>query len=124
MKKVVIFIAIISSLFGFQNIQGEDASNYIVGKVVKAYTNKGLGRWGREWLFMDVKTGGKVFHVALAPTFKLPNIGINEGDEVKIKWFRPTSFPPGYVKAVEIYDITQKKSYSIARLVSHPQLEF
>jgi len=124
MKKILIFIAIISSLFGFQHIEGESTSDYIVGKVVKAYIHNGFGKWGRKWLFMDVKTGGKVFHIAIAPTFQLSNIGINEGDDVKVKWFRPTSFPSGYVKAVDIYDITQKKRYSIARLVSHPQLEF
>jgi len=113
MKKFVLFGLVLSSLFAFRSIEG-NYSNYIVGKVVKAYTQAGFGRWGREWLFMDVKSkDGKVYHIAIAPTFVISNLGINEGDEVKVAGFVPPIFPNGYIKAVNIYDVTQKRDYPI-----------
>jgi len=114
MKKIVMLISIISALLAFRNIEN-NYSNYIVGKVVKAYTQAGFGRGGREWLFMDVKSkDGKVYHIAIAPTFVISNLGINEGDEVKVAGFVPPIFPNGYIKAVNIYDVTQKRDYPIA----------
>jgi len=114
MKKFVLFILVLSSLFAFRNIEG-NYSNYIIGKVIRAYTKAGFGRWGREWLFMDVKSkDNKVYHIAIAPTFVISNLGIIEGDEVKVAGFVPPIFPNGYIKAVDIYDVTQKRDYPIS----------
>ena len=114
MKKIVLASLLSLSLFGFNSIQG-NSGNVVEGKVVKAYTQTGYGRMGANWLFMDVKDkNGNIIKVAIAPTFKISNLPINEGDEVKVNGFTPPMFPNGVIKAFDIYDVTQKKDYPIS----------
>ena len=116
MKKLTVLILFTIALFGFNSIQGNANSQVgvIEGKVIKAYTDRGYGRWGNEWLFMDVKgKDGKIYKIAIAPTFRIPNLPINEGDEVRVSGFTPPIFPAGVIKATDIYDITQKRDYPI-----------
>ena len=120
MKKLLLFSAIAISLFGFNSIahhtQGYiDSEDSFSGKVVKAYIANGYGRAQNEWLFMDLKTdSGRVLKVAIAPTFKIPNLPINEGDEVKVSGFTPLHFPNGVIKVVDIFDKTQNRDYPIS----------
>jgi len=113
MKKILVLVFVVGSLFAFNSINRVN-SNVIEGKVIKAYTQTGFGRMQNEWLFMDVKSNDKIYHIAIAPTFRIPNLGINEGDIVKVNGFIPPVFPNGYVKAFDIYDVTQKKDYPIS----------
>jgi len=111
MKKVLSGLVLVSVLFGFNNIQ--NSSNYDVsGKVIRAYKQAGYGRMAREWLFMDIKTKNGVRQIAIAPTFRISNLDIKEGDEVKISGFIPPMWV-GVIKACDIYDITQKRDYPI-----------
>jgi len=114
MKKILVLVFVVGSLFAFNSIRGGGNSSVIEGKVIKAYTQTGFGRMQNEWLFMDVKSNNKIYHIAIAPTFRIPNLGINEGDIVKVNGFIPPVFSNGYVKAFDIYDITQKKDYPIS----------
>ena len=114
MKKLLLIGGLVGSLFGFNNIVNNVNSNYIEGKVVKAYIKSGYGRKQIQWLFMDVKTKNGIKQVAIAPTFRISNLPINEGDEVKVKGITPPRFPAGVIKAWDIYDITQKKDYPIS----------
>jgi len=112
MKKLLL-LAVVSSLFAFNNIQNN--TNYVLeGKVVKAYTQNGYGRMQNQWLFIDVKTKDGIRQVAIAPTFRISNLPINEGDIVKINGITPPMFPAGVIKAWDIYDVTQKKDYPIS----------
>ena len=114
MKKLLLASMVVLSLFGFNSIQNNVNSNY-TGKVIKAYVDKGYGRMEANWLFMDVKTkNGNIIKVAIAPTFKISNLPINEGDEVRVSGFTPYMFPNGVIKAFDIYDITQKRDYPIS----------
>ncbi len=116
MKKFTMLIITAMALFGFNSIQGNTNSQagVIEGKVIKAYTAPGFGRMGNEWLFMDVKgKNGKIYKIAIAPTFRISNLPINEGDEVRVSGFTPPIFPVGVIKATDIYDVTQKKDYPI-----------
>ena len=113
MKKVIFALLAVAALFGFNSISAKDAG-VIRGKVVKAYVQRGYGRRGVEWLFMDVKTKDKVYHVGIAPSFVIPNLPVNEGDEVEVRGFTPPYWPNDTVKAWDIYDVTQKKDYPIA----------
>ena len=117
MKKLTAILILAISLFGFNSISNKNIQNYptptIEGKVIKAYTDRGFGRMGYEWLFMDVQTKNGVVTVAIAPTFRIPNLPINEGDEVKVYGFTPPIFPENVIKATDIYDITQKRDYPI-----------
>jgi len=113
MKKLLLSLGLIGSLFAFQNIQ--NSTNYnIQGKVIKAYTQNGYGKMQNQWLFMDIKTKNGIRQIAIAPTFRIPNLDINEGDLVKINGFTPPMFPAGVIKAWDIYDETQKKDYPIS----------
>jgi len=114
MKKILVLVFVVGSLFAFNSIRGGGNSSVIEGKVIKAYTQTGFGRMQNEWLFMDVKSNNKIYHIAIAPTFRIPNLGINEGDIVKVNGFIPPVFSNGYIKAFDIYDITQKKDYPIS----------
>ena len=115
MKKIVMSVLVVMTLFGFNSI-----NNAIEGKVIKAYTQKGYGRMANEWLFMDVKgKDGKIYKIAIAPTFRISNLPINEGDEVRVSGFTPPMFPADVIKATDIYDITQKRDYPISRCVSY-----
>ena len=113
MKKLTALLIMALSLFGFNSIHLQNQTPIIEGKVVKAYTDRGFGRMGNEWLFMDVKTKDGIVTVAIAPTFKIPNLPINEGDEVKVYGFTPPIFPENIIKATEIYDVTQKRDYPL-----------
>jgi len=116
MKKLLLSTILAISLFGFQSISKQKPIPRITGKVIKAYTQRGYGRMGYEWLFMDVKTkSGKIYHIAIAPTFRIGNLPINEGDIVAVDGFTPLSFPRDVIKAVDIYDITQKRDYPVSR---------
>ena len=113
MKKIIGLVLLAISLFGFNSIANPDA-NAIEGKVIKAYVDRGYGRMGNDWLFMDVKTkNGNIIKVAIAPTFKISNLPINEGDEVKVYGFTPPIFPENVIKATDIYDVTQNKDYPL-----------
>ena len=69
---------------------------------------------GYNWLFMDVKSNnGKIYKVAIAPTCIISNLPIKEGDKVKVEGFIPPVFPSNVTKAVDIYDVTQKRDYPI-----------
>ena len=117
MKKLLLIGGLVGSLFGFNNIVNNVNSNYnyvVEGKVVKAYTQNGYGRRQTQWLFIDVKTKNGIKQVAIAPTFRISNLPINEGDEVKVNGITPLRFPAGVIKAWDIYDITQKKDYPIS----------
>ncbi len=114
MKKILLSSFIALSLFGFNSIQG-NVNNGLQGKVIKAYVAQGYGRMEQNWLFMDVKDkNGKIIKVAIAPTFKISNLGINEGDEVNVQGFTPPMFANGVIKAIDIYDVTQKRDYPIS----------
>ena len=114
MKKIVIASLLSLSLFGFNSIVNSNA-NLIEGKVVKAYVEKGYGRMEANWLFMDVKDkNGKTIKVAIAPTFKISNLPIKEGDDVRVNGFTPPMFSNGVIKAFDIYDVTQKRDYPIS----------
>ncbi len=114
MKKLLLISGLVGSLFGFNNIVNNVNSNYIKGKVVKAYTQNGYGRRQIQWLFIDVKTKNGIKQVAIAPTFRISNLPINEGDIVKVNGITPPRFPAGVIKAWDIYDVTQKKDYPIS----------
>ena len=114
MKKFLLSGIIALSLFGFNSISNTNPNNSITGKVIKAYTARGFGRMGNDWLFMDVQTKNGTIKVAIAPTFKISNLPINEGDEVRVSGFTPLRFPNGVVKAFDIYDVTQKRDYPIS----------
>jgi len=115
MKKLLISTILTLSLFGFDSIKNSQPTPILKGKVIKAYTQAGYGRMGNEWLFMDVKgNDGKIYKVAIAPTFRIPNLPIKEGDEVSVNGFIPPMLSNGVIKAVDIYDITQKKDYPIS----------
>ena len=116
MKKLLVFSLLTLSLFGFNSIQ-QTVNNppVIQGKVIKAYTAPGYGRMESSWLFMNIKDkNGKIIKIAIAPTFRISNLPINEGDEVRVNGFTPPRFPNGVVKAFDIYDITQNKDYPIS----------
>jgi hypothetical protein len=124
MKKLLLATLIGVGLFGFNSIDGKvntkiqqvqnNSNNYILsGKVRKAYTQTGYGPRGFEWLFMDVETKNGVIKIGIAPTFRISNLPINEGDIVKIDGFTPPYWPKGVIKAWDIYDVTQKKDYPI-----------
>ncbi len=114
MKKFIILIGMVVALFGFDSISNPN-SGTIEGKVTKAYTQQGYGKWKKEWLFMDiVSDNGTTYKIAIAPTFRISNLPIKEGDRVKVDGFTPSMFPQGVIKAVNIYDITQQKDYPIA----------
>ncbi len=113
MKKLSMLILTAMALFGFNSIQNS-TNSAVTGKVVKAYVDKGYGRMGNEWLFMDVKTNIGIVKVVIAPTFRISNLGIKEGDEVRVNGFTPPMFPNGVIKAFDIYDVTQKKDYPIS----------
>ena len=120
MKKLMLLVFLVIGLFGFNSINSDANSTYpaysgsIKGVVVKAYTQPGFGRWGYEWLFMDVKgNDGKIYQIAIAPTFRIANLPIKEGDVVEVSGFTPPIFPAGVIKAVDIYDVTQKRDYPI-----------
>ena len=53
--------------------------------------------------------------MTIAPTFRISNLPIKEGDEVSVNGFTPLKFSNGVIKAVDIYDMTQKKDYPISR---------
>jgi len=113
MNKLFISAVLAGSLFAFNNVQNN--TNYVLeGKVVKAYTQNGYGRMQNQWLFMNVKTKDGIRQVAIAPTFRISNLGINEGDIIKVNGFTPPMFPAGVIKAWDIYDETQKKDYPIS----------
>ena len=114
MKRFLLSVGLISSLLAFDNIQNN--TSYIVeGKVIKAYTQNGYGRMQNQWLFMNIKTSnGVIRQIAIAPTFRISNLPIKEGDIVKINGFTPPMFPIGVIKAWDIYDKTQKKDYPIS----------
>ncbi len=116
MKKLAILILTAMALFGFNSIKSNDnaQTGVIEGKVIKAYTAEGYGRMGNEWLFMDVQTKNGIIKVAIAPTFRISNLGIKEGDEVRVNGFTPPMFPSGVIKAFDIYDVTQKRDYPIS----------
>ena len=112
MKKVIFAFVFTVLLFGFHFI--ESSSYSVVGKVLKAYKAPGYGRMASEWLFMDVKDKkGNIVKIAIAPTFRIPNLGVNEGNEVKILGFTPPMFPNGVIKATDIYDVTKKRDYPV-----------
>ena len=115
MKKFALSVLLAISLFGFNSIKNNQnyPSPTIKGKVIKAYIQTGYGRMGNEWLFMDVKTKDGIIKIAIAPTFRIPNLPINEGDEVEVYGFNPPVFPENVIKATDIYDITQHKDYPI-----------
>jgi len=113
MKKLLLSLGLVGSLFAFQNIHNN--TNYVLeGKVVKAYTQNGYGRMQNQWLFMEVKTKNGIRQVAIAPTFRISNLGIKEGDIIKVNGFTPPMFPAGVIKAWDIYDVTQHKDYPIS----------
>jgi hypothetical protein len=116
MKKVILTLISGVALFGF-NLPNNNPPAYnpniIEGKVIKAYTQTGYGPRGFEWLFMDVKTKNGVVKVGIAPTFRISNLPINEGDIVKVEGFTPPYWPRGVIKAWDIYDETQHKDYPI-----------
>ena len=115
MKKLALSALLALSLFGFDPIKNSQPTPTLKGKVVKAYTQAGYGRMGNEWLFMDVKgNDGKIHKVAIAPTFRISNLPIKEGDEVAVNGFSHPRFSNGVIKAVDIYDMTQKKDYPIS----------
>jgi len=115
MKKLALSALLVLSLFGFDSIKNSQPTPTLKGKVVKAYTQAGYGRMGNEWLFMDVKgNDGKIHKVAIAPTFRISNLPIKEGDEVAVNGFTPPMFSNRVIKAVDIYDMTQKKDYPIS----------
>jgi len=115
MKKLALSALLALSLFGFDSIKNSQPTPTLKGKVVKAYTQAGYGRHNSEWLFMDVKgNDGKIHKVAIAPTFRISNLPIKEGDEVAVNGFTPPMFSNGVIKAVDIYDMTQKKDYPIS----------
>jgi len=114
MKKLALSTLLALSLFGFDSIKNYQPTPTLKGKVIKAYTQAGYGRHNSTWLFMDVKgNDGKIYKVAIAPTFRISNLPIKEGDEVSVNGFTPPRFSNGVIKAVDIYDITQKKDYPI-----------
>ena len=116
MKKLMAVLLVAVSLFSFQSISRQKSIPMEKGIVVKAYTQRGYGRMGYEWLFMDIKTkDGRIVHVAIAPTFRIGNLPINEGDVVEVDGFTPSTFPKGVIKAVNIYDVTQKREFPISR---------
>jgi hypothetical protein len=119
MKKILVSgILAAATLFGFnlsnQPVQNSNCGFVIEGKVIKAYTQKGYGPKGFEWLFMDVKTKNKIIKVGIAPTFRISNLPVNEGDIVKIKGFTPPYWPTGVIKAWDIYDESQHRDYVIS----------
>ncbi|WP_457562436.1 hypothetical protein [Caminibacter pacificus] len=125
MKRLTVVVVLAASLFGFNSVSGINSDNsstsnsyyaapLLKGKVVKAYVRSGYGPRGYDWLFMDVKTSSGILHVGIAPVFVLSNLPIKEGDEVEIRGFTPPMWPEGSFKALDIYDITQKKDYTIA----------
>jgi hypothetical protein len=123
MKKLLVAVILGASLFGFNIVYGvsnntNTSLNYyntyqFQGKVVKAYTQSGFGRRGVEWLFMDVQTDKGIIKVGIAPTFVMSNLPIKEGDIVKIEGITPPIWPKGTIRALDIYDVTQKKDYLI-----------
>jgi len=114
MKKLYLSTLVaVSTLFGFQGIHNNTTYS-IEGKVLKAYTQNGYGRMQNQWLFMDVKTDKEKVQIAIAPTFRISNLGIKEGDIVKINGITPPMWPAGVIKAWDIYDVTQKKDYPIS----------
>ena len=124
MKKVLLSVFIGVSLFAFNNIQNgvqnrntysQNIGQYVLkGKVIKAYIKEGFGPRGYKWLFMDVDTNKGIVHVGIAPVFVLSNLPINEGDIVEVNGFTPRMWPENTLKAWDIYDVTQKKDYSIS----------
>ena len=113
MKKLLASLFLVGSLFGFNNVQN-NTSYVLEGQVVKAYTQNGYGRMQNQWLFMDVKTKDGIRQVAIAPTFRISNLPIKEGDVVKVNGITPPMFPAGVIKAWDIYDVTQKRDYPIS----------
>ena len=111
-KRILLASLVVGNLFAFKSISYQNNST-IQGVVLKAYIDRGYGKWRNKWLFIDIKSNGKIYKIAIAPIFKISNLPINEGDEVKVDGFTPPVFPNGVIKAVEIYDITQKKDYPI-----------
>ena len=61
-----------------------------------------------------VADNGTTYKIAIAPTLKIANLPIKEGDRVRVDGFTPPMFPEGVIKAVDIYDITQQKDYPIS----------
>ena len=114
MKKYIMFVLMSITLFGFNSIQNANPNNSITGKVVRAYVSEGYGKMRHNWLFMDIATKNGIVTVAIAPTFKISNLPINEGDEVRVSGVNPPMFPRGVIKAFDIYDITQKRDYPIS----------
>ena len=115
MKKLALSALLALSLFGFDSIKNSQPTPTLKGKVVKAYTQTGYGRHNSNWLFMDIKGNeGKIHKVAIAPTFRISNLSIKEGDEVSVNGFTPTRFSNGVIKAVDIYDMTQKRDYRVS----------
>ena len=124
MKKTVIALIFAASLFGFNAVNGSalnktaNASGFntpvLKGKVIKAYVRPGYGPRGYDWLFMDVKTASGVVHVGIAPVFVMSNLPVNEGDEVEVSGFTPPVWAEDSFKAIDIYDLTQKKDYPVA----------
>ena len=127
MKKVVISVLVAAGLFGFnfsnasnsnsttnQNQLQEYNYGYVVeGKVLRAYKAPGFGPRRFEWLFMDVETKNGIVKVGIAPTFRVSNLPINEGDRVRVNGYTPPYWPNGVIKAWDIYDVSQKKDYPI-----------
>ena len=116
MKKLLLTLSIVGSLFAFNSISTQNTENNydVEGKVIKAYTQRGYGRMGSEWLFMDIKAkDGKIYKIAIAPTFRISNLPIKEGDIVKVDGWTPPMFEAGVLKAIDIYDETQKRDYPI-----------
>ena len=115
MKKIVLPAILAVSLFGFNTVGHHSFTSNIEGKVIKAYTQEGYGKHSNQWLFMDIKDkDGKIHQIAIAPTFKIANLNIKEGDNVKIDGFTSSMFQTRIIKAVDIYDLTQKKDYPIS----------
>ena len=115
MKKMLLATLLGVNLFAFNTVNGVSNNSYqMKGKVVKAYTQSGFGRRGVEWLFMDVKTNKSIEKVGIAPTFIISNLPIKEGDIVKVNGITPPVWPSGSIRALDIYDVTQKKDYPIA----------
>jgi hypothetical protein len=115
MKRAVLAGLIGVALFGFNlsNKPQNYTPDVIEGKVIKAYIQKGYGPRGFEWLFMDVKTKNGVIKVGIAPSFRISNLPVNEGDVVKVEGFTPPYWPKGVIKAWDIYDKTQHRDYPI-----------
>jgi len=114
MKKITILLVAFIILFGF-NLSNQTVytSQQLDGKVIKAYKAEGYGPRHFEWLFMDIKTNKGIVKVAIAPIFRISNLPIKEGDEVKVSGF----FPPywsGTMKAWDIYDVSQQQDYPIS----------